>query len=151
MRLIGGKAYDSDSLDRRLDEECGFEKISPQTGETEQEASRQNIAPLQAARGRGVTVRVAARVSQVGHALRISCRILTRNGPTRLHEDHAEGCRMCVYRTRCSSGGGCEKDHPLPAVKSMATTESSAADIPACWSEVRYARRSGLPIVEEGV
>jgi len=45
---------------------------------------------------------MAAMVSQIGYALRISCRKLPRHGPPRLHEDHAEVCMIGIYRTSSS-------------------------------------------------
>ena len=63
------KAYDSDPLDRHLDEECGIEMIA---------SNRQNRSKTQdgrALRRRAViaAVRLAALVLQAGCPLRMSC------------------------------------------------------------------------------
>jgi hypothetical protein len=45
-RLIGDKAYDSDPLDRHLDEAYGMEMIAPQPRKSEPDSGRQAAAPL---------------------------------------------------------------------------------------------------------
>ena len=45
-KLIGDKAYDSDPLDRHLDEAYGMEMIAPQPRKSEPDSGRQAAAPL---------------------------------------------------------------------------------------------------------
>jgi len=88
-RLIGDRAYDSDPLDPRLKRDYGIELIAPNRENRSQTQDGSKLRRYKRRWCRAVICLVAM-VPATGHALRISHRELSRHGPPRLHENHAE-------------------------------------------------------------
>ena len=89
-RLIGDRAYDSYPLDRHLERGYCIELIAPNRENRSQTQRRAQAATIQATLVCRTVVCLVAVVPATGHALRISHRELSRHGPPRLHENHAE-------------------------------------------------------------
>jgi transposase len=89
-RLVGNRAYDSDPLARKLDEEYGIELIAPHRGRRRTPTQDGRRLRRYGKRWRGAAICLVTLVSQARHSLRVPRRELSRYGPARLCHAPAE-------------------------------------------------------------